>query len=148
MFNRADNLPFSEIDRSDVYAFSKAAVADSRVRPLFQTWADSLETPFYGVTTDGVKAEDLYTLQDQGAPTAAAVIAANRFLDVLTADEKLRALHDLQSEDWFVNVLFHDDLTAQTSAGESGITLKSSLMTSVCDWKPLNRTRLTLYGPW
>lgn len=85
-----------------MYAFSKAAVTDPRVSELFRSWADSLTKPFYGVTADGVKMEDLYALQDQGAPTEAATIAANRLLDVLTPDEKLRALHDLQSEDWFV----------------------------------------------
>ncbi|UPK95704.1 hypothetical protein LCI18_006639 [Fusarium solani-melongenae] len=95
-----DKYPLSGLDTSNVYTFSKAAVADPRVRDLFQTWADSLKTPFYGVTTDGVKVEDLFTLQDQGAPTATATIAANRLIDVLTPDEKLRALHDLGSEDW------------------------------------------------
>lgn len=63
-------------------------------------WADSVNTPFHGLTTDGNKIENLYRLGDQGAPTAAAVVAANKVIDALTPDERLQALHDLDSEDW------------------------------------------------
>ncbi|RSL54652.1 hypothetical protein CEP53_007370 [Fusarium sp. AF-6] len=95
-----DKYPLSGIDQNDVYSFSEAAVVDPRVSHLFQEWADSLKKPFYGVTADGVKIEDLYPLQDEGAPTREATIAGNRVIDALTPDEKLRALHDLNSEDW------------------------------------------------
>ena len=87
---------------SNVYEFSKACIADDRVKGLFEEWSRSLEAPFHGVTTDGVKREDLFTLEDQGAPTAAATIAANRILETLAPDETLRAVHSLGSEDWFV----------------------------------------------
>lgn len=102
MQNLIDKHPMSGIDQGDVYLFSKAAVVDPRVNNLFQEWDDSLKKPCYGVTADGVKVEDLYPLQDEGAPTKEAIITANRVIDALIPDEELRALCDLNSEDWLV----------------------------------------------
>ncbi|KAL4879963.1 hypothetical protein BJY04DRAFT_219768 [Aspergillus karnatakaensis] len=79
---------------------SKAAIADPRINQLFQTWNDTLKKPFYGITTDGKKKENLYKLGDESAPTEAATIAANKLIDALSPDEVQRVLHDLASEDW------------------------------------------------
>jgi hypothetical protein len=38
------------------------------VQPIFQKWRDRLKVNFYGVTSDGTKKENLYPLQDEGAP--------------------------------------------------------------------------------
>lgn len=101
--------PLPEIDRADVRKFSKACIADPRVSGLFKEWADSLNQPFLGVTTNGVKIEDVYSLQDQGAPVHAAMIAANQVVDSLAPTEKLRVFHSLASEDWSVIDLFEGE---------------------------------------
>ncbi|KAH7205134.1 uncharacterized protein BKA55DRAFT_722916, partial [Fusarium redolens] len=95
-----DSYPLSGIETKDIYSFSKQALVDPRVSELFHNWAKSLDTPFFGLTTDGTKRNDLYKLEDEGAPTLAAVIAANQLIEQLTVDEKLRALHPLEGEDW------------------------------------------------
>ncbi|KAF9890024.1 hypothetical protein FE257_006704 [Aspergillus nanangensis] len=95
-----EKYPLYEIDTSDVYEFSKNAVADPRVRELFQEWANSLKEPFKGITADGTRIEQLYPLENQEAPSTEATIAANKLLDKLTADETQRAVKDINSEDW------------------------------------------------
>lgn len=43
------------------------------MKDLVGQWTDGLKGQFYGITTDGTRVEDLYELQDEGAPTEAAV---------------------------------------------------------------------------
>lgn len=43
------------------------------MKDLVGQWTDGLKRQFYGITTDGAKVEGLYELQDEGAPTQAAV---------------------------------------------------------------------------
>jgi len=72
------------------------------------------------VTADGVKIENLYSLEDEGAPTPKIVRgepfestcrlkanfdkidAAKRLLDALTSSEKQKAVYDLDDETWLV----------------------------------------------
>ncbi|KAH6950287.1 hypothetical protein BKA56DRAFT_606726 [Ilyonectria sp. MPI-CAGE-AT-0026] len=68
-------------------------------QPLWNAWKGSLEAPFYGVTSDGVKREGLYPLQDEGAPTKEMVEAALNVKQGLS-DEKLIVSRDLDSEEW------------------------------------------------
>ncbi|KAF2424240.1 hypothetical protein EJ08DRAFT_700833 [Tothia fuscella] len=95
-----DEYPLGKISRDNVYQFSRDCLEAPKIKDLFSGWADSLNTPYRGVTADGNKLEDLYQLQDQNAPTEKAATAANKALDALSPDEKLRAVHDLDSEDW------------------------------------------------
>ncbi|EXJ67517.1 uncharacterized protein A1O5_09530 [Cladophialophora psammophila CBS 110553] len=80
--------------------YSKKMLEDPLVKTLFANWDANLRKSFYGVTSDGVRIEHLYPLQDEGASTFKAVAAAKRFLDLLTPDEKLKVSNDLDSEDW------------------------------------------------
>lgn len=43
------------------------------MKDLVGQWTDGLRGHFYGITTDGAKTEGLYEVQDEGAPTGAAV---------------------------------------------------------------------------
>ncbi|KAK7705213.1 hypothetical protein SLS64_008049 [Diaporthe eres] len=96
------SIPLPHLDRTNVYEFSKACLADPWMKDLVGQWTDGLKGQFYGITTDGTRVEDLYELQDEGAPTEAATIAANRLVDALTPDEKLRVIRELDSEDCFM----------------------------------------------
>ncbi|KAL6708794.1 hypothetical protein ACN47E_002490 [Coniothyrium glycines] len=97
---KPNDVPLASVRRDNVHQFSRESLQEPSVKDLFSEWADSLNTPFRGVTSDGQKIDGLYKIEDQGAPTEAAVVAANRIIDVLTPDEKLLALHDIDSEDW------------------------------------------------
>ncbi|OQV07485.1 Cupin domain-containing protein [Cladophialophora immunda] len=80
--------------------YSKKMLEDPLVKTLLANWDANLRKPFYGVTSDGVRIENLYPLQDEGASTSKAVTAAKGFLDLLTPDEKLKVSNDSDSEDW------------------------------------------------
>lgn len=68
-----DLIPLPHLDRTNIYEFSKACLADPWMKDLVGQWADGLKGQFYGITTDGTRVEGLYELQDEGAPTEAAV---------------------------------------------------------------------------
>lgn len=68
-----DSIPLPHLDRSDIYGFSKACLADPWMKDLVGEWTEGLRGRFHGITTDGAKIEGLYELQDEGAPTKAAV---------------------------------------------------------------------------
>ncbi|KAJ9659583.1 hypothetical protein H2198_002996 [Neophaeococcomyces mojaviensis] len=69
-------------------------------KSVVESWKSRLEQPFYGVTSDGVKRPNLFTLQDEGAPTHQVVDAANRLLETLDEDEKSKVSFGLDSEKW------------------------------------------------
>jgi hypothetical protein len=56
--------------------------------------------PFVGVTTDGVVVPDLFALQDEGFDPRPAVDAAERFLAVLSADQRRSAQFDIAAKQW------------------------------------------------
>lgn len=68
-----DSIPLPHLDRTSIYEFSKACLADPWMKDLVRQWTDGLKGQFYGITTDGARVEGLYELQDEGAPTEAAV---------------------------------------------------------------------------
>lgn len=72
-----DTIPLPRLDRRDIYEFSKACLADPWMKDLVGEWTEGLKGKFYGITTDGAKIEGLYELQDEGAPTKAAVRQAS-----------------------------------------------------------------------
>lgn len=52
-------------------------MADPWMKDLVGQWSEGLKSQFHGITTDGSKIEGLYELQDEGAPTKAAVSQAS-----------------------------------------------------------------------
>ncbi|KAJ4176821.1 hypothetical protein NW755_014205 [Fusarium falciforme] len=91
---------FDGLDFSDPYKYSEGIVNSDVFEPLWETWKENLSTPFYGVTSNGVKREGLYSLQDEGAPTQRMVDAARNVLDALSEEEKQLAILPGDSDDW------------------------------------------------
>ncbi|EXA32383.1 hypothetical protein FOVG_16429 [Fusarium oxysporum f. sp. pisi HDV247] len=84
----------------DPHTYSQRILNNAKLKPLFQSWIQKLETPFYGVTSNGQKREGLFELQDEGAPTAKAVAAATAVLDALTPEERQKATYRLDEPEW------------------------------------------------
>ena len=59
-----------------------------------------LDQPFRGITTDGDVIPDLYTLADEGAPTAGMVEAARAVLNVASDEERARLCHAIDAPQW------------------------------------------------
>ncbi|KAJ0423064.1 hypothetical protein BJY00DRAFT_279276 [Aspergillus carlsbadensis] len=75
-------LPSNDF-RDDVYAYSKTLLSRPEFKPIFDPWVESVKTPFSGITTDGHKVENIYQLEENGAPTEEMVAAANRVLEFM-----------------------------------------------------------------
>lgn len=65
-----------------------------------EMWRESVEEPYYGVTSDGEMREGLYKLQDQDAPVEDATQAAEALLSLLDDQQKKAIQHDLDSDVW------------------------------------------------
>ncbi|MFK0159424.1 DUF3500 domain-containing protein [Streptomyces sp. NPDC090499] len=65
---------------------------------------------FFGVTTDGKRIDDLFTIHSTGVSTAPVISAVNDFLDGLTADQKKSAQFTVQSTEWrlWSNIDFYE----------------------------------------
>jgi hypothetical protein len=74
--------------------------------------AKVMATPYRGVTTGGDVLPGLYELRDEGAPTAAAVEAASRFLSRLTPQQRSRICLPLDNKErhaWQNGIAHHED---------------------------------------
>lgn len=82
------------------YADTMRAAPD--VGPVIEYWEGLFEsTSFEGITADGNVIADLFELgKDEGAPTEAAVAAAQALLAALSDKERARVLHPLDSKVW------------------------------------------------
>ncbi|PVH79624.1 hypothetical protein DL98DRAFT_549548 [Cadophora sp. DSE1049] len=95
-----DHAVSKGIDYSDPYEYSHKIITSPHVQPLFSSWLSLLKEPFKGVTSDGVKKNGLYSLENEGAPTKNIVYAANRALDSMTAAERGKAVFDIDDDEW------------------------------------------------
>src|SRR5579863_9139817 len=67
---------------------------------LWELGERELAQPFRGVTTDGKIVPGLFPLARTGVSTAPIMIAAQRFLDTLTSDQRKGGLFDVRSPTW------------------------------------------------
>lgn len=65
-----------------------------------EMWRQSVEEPYYGVTSDGQLREGLYKLQDEGAPVEEATKAADKLLRLLDDTQRKAIQHELDSDVW------------------------------------------------
>ncbi|MPY58568.1 DUF3500 domain-containing protein [Streptomyces spongiae] len=60
----------------------------------------SITEDFFGLTTDGKRIDDLFTIHSTGVKTAPVISAANAFLDGLTDDQKTSTQFTVHSTEW------------------------------------------------
>lgn len=60
----------------------------------------SITEDFFGLTTDGKRVDDLFTIHSTGVRTAPVISAANAFLDGLTDDQKSSTQFTVHSTEW------------------------------------------------
>lgn len=59
-----------------------------------------LAKPYFGVTTDGKKIENLYPIQKTGQSTEAVRIAVEKFINTLSPEQKAKCLLPIDSDEW------------------------------------------------
>jgi hypothetical protein len=84
----------------DARAFGKAMRDHPLAGQLIAGWDDLYAQPFHGLTCDGHKQHGLFSLADEGAPTAAMVQAANALLAALDGDQRARLMQPIESNQW------------------------------------------------
>ena len=67
---------------------------------LMEMWTAKIQEPYFGVTSDGKLRDDLYKLQDEGAPVEEATRAAEELLQLLTAEQMKSIQQNLDSSVW------------------------------------------------
>jgi len=67
---------------------------------------ESLNEPFWGVTSSEGKIAGLYKVESSGVSTEAIIIAAQQFLDALSEEQKSKTVYAFNSDEWrrWVNV--------------------------------------------
>jgi hypothetical protein len=79
---------------------AQARLKNPRAKELFDTWAKLGAAPFVGITTDGHVRPDLFSLQDEGAPTVAIVGAVKDLLDRLSPEQRDATCLPVDSNLW------------------------------------------------
>jgi Protein of unknown function (DUF3500) len=81
-------------------AHAQARLKSPRAQELFGTWAKLAAKSFKGITTDGNVRPNLFSLEPEGAPTAAMVEAASALLQRLTSAQRAAMCFAVDSRVW------------------------------------------------
>ena len=65
------------------YDYTKMVMKNPEVAKIYKDWTSNLEHPFYGITSDGQKLENIYRIRDERAPTEEMVSAHQAFAEQL-----------------------------------------------------------------
>jgi hypothetical protein len=80
--------------------FAKAMSAVPQVRELIGDWPRRAAEHYNGITCDGHCEHGLYPVQQEGAPTASMVAAAEALLSVLDEASRARLRHPIDATEW------------------------------------------------
>jgi len=81
-------------------AHAQARLQNPRAEELFGTWAKLGAAPFQGITTDGRVQPGLFSLQAEGAPTAAMIEAVDVLLRLLSPAQRGATCFPVDSQLW------------------------------------------------
>ena len=102
----ADYRPFiptpeeSRISGDSAEEHASVRMDTDRAQMLFREWQALYETPYLGISTDGVIQEGLYSLKESGAPVQRMAAAAWGVLNHLTDEEREACQHPVASALW------------------------------------------------
>ncbi|HUZ77921.1 MAG TPA: DUF3500 domain-containing protein [Chloroflexota bacterium] len=71
-----------------------------RIQGMFERAKKGIEEPFTGVTIDGQVQPGLFGLQETGVPTRGIRQAAERFLSLISAEQRAQACFPLDANEW------------------------------------------------
>lgn len=81
-------------------AYAATRTGEPFVQNLLAAWRSLYDEPFRGVTDDGRVRPDLYALPDGGSADPAPRIAAERVLELLTAEQRTRYRREIDAPEW------------------------------------------------
>ena len=63
-----DHPKIKDLKNLDYHTYSINTLSQPGPKRLISAWTSNLSEPFFGITTDGIRKEDLFSLADEGAP--------------------------------------------------------------------------------
>jgi hypothetical protein len=96
----ADNWRLQGITERDARQHADHRMSHPAVRQGIDGWLARQKEPFFGVTSDGKRIADLFTLAAEDAPTFAMVEAARRMLAVASSDDKALMCKAIDAPEW------------------------------------------------
>jgi hypothetical protein len=97
----ADHPRIAGISERDAYSHAAHALATrERVQGLLAQRRERMREPFKGITTNGDVLPNLYTLNDDDAPTQAMVAAARQVMVLATEEQRAQLCHPIDAPQW------------------------------------------------
>lgn len=88
------------IEERDAHSHADRFLATSRGQALVAAYRERLGQPFTGVTSDGEVRQDLYALEDNGAPVGAMLSAARNILGMCRDEERAKLRVPIDAPNW------------------------------------------------
>ena len=96
----ADFPVTSGVGSLDAYSHAARSMNVPKLAAFVNLWRKLEKEPFVGITCDGNCQEGLYALAGEGAPTAAAVVAARQVMKISSGDQLARLHYPLAANEW------------------------------------------------
>lgn len=95
-----DHPRVAGLSELDAYAHAERALKIPWLNEVFAGWRQLYDEPFLGITTEGRKIPDLYSLASEGAPTVSMVEAAQRLIDHASPEQRVALCHPVDAHEW------------------------------------------------
>lgn len=84
----------------DAYSHAERSLKIPVLKEVFAGWRQLYDEPFLGITNDGRKIPDLYSLASEGAPTHSMVRAAQSLIDHASGEQRAVLCYPLDAHEW------------------------------------------------
>lgn len=84
----------------DAYTHAERCLQVPWLNEVFSRWGQLYEAPFFGITSDGRKVPDLYTLAAEGAPARSMLERAQHLLHQATHEQRAALCHPIDAPEW------------------------------------------------
>ncbi|KAL5041111.1 hypothetical protein BDW71DRAFT_213387 [Aspergillus fruticulosus] len=95
-----DHPKIRDLHNLDAQTYAAQTLDQPGPQKVVANWTCKLDEPFIGITVDGTRRENLFSLADEGAPIEQMVDRANSVLQLFDASEVQKFSHEVDSENW------------------------------------------------
>jgi len=95
-----DHPRVAGLSELDAYTHAERALKIPWLNEVFAGWRQLYDEPFFGITTEGRKIPDLYSLASEGAPTGSMVEAAQKLIDHASPEQRVALCHPVDAHEW------------------------------------------------
>ncbi|CAI7596283.1 unnamed protein product [Penicillium glandicola] len=96
----SDHPRVQGLDQIDLQTYSTDTLSRPVPKQIVSKWGTNLDVPFSGVTTNGTRKENLFSISDEGAPLEQMFDQVTRVRDLFTSTELEKFSHEIESDNW------------------------------------------------